>query len=181
MRVVQLCRGAALGGALLAGCSAPGAEPDVAAPPFEVVLGTGEAVFEPFEGEPALPLAAGVQGGMHVWASFLLYGAEEQRVQMELRTTLLDVPDSTFVMNATVQLRPALDADGVNVSSFAGWPAQIDTARCANGHRVRLDLAVFPLVDVSAKAASAAYAPATDSRICVAEVPPQLRATDCDF
>jgi hypothetical protein len=181
VRAVQLCRAAALGCGLLAGCSDSDVDRDVSPPPFEIVLGTGEAAFEPFEGEPDLPLSAGVQGGMHVWASFLVYGSVEDRVHMELSTTLVDVPDSTLVMRATVRPRPALDADGASVRSFAGWPAQIDNARCAHGQRVRLDLSVSPVVGAGAGVASAAYAPAIDSRLCVAQVPAQLRATDCDF
>src|SRR5262245_34719311 len=40
---------------------------------LSVVLGTGQAMFEPMEGEPELTLVAGTQGGFHVWASFLAY------------------------------------------------------------------------------------------------------------
>jgi hypothetical protein len=181
VRAVHSYGVAVLGCGLLAGCSDTGVDADTSGPPFEVVLGTGEAAFEPFEGEPELPLSAGAQGGMHVWASFLVYDFAEERVHMELSTTLLDVPDSTLVMNANVLLRPALDADGVEVRSFAGWPAQVDNARCANGQRVRLDLALSRVSSAGPKGAGASRAPASDSRVCVAQVPPQLRATDCAF
>jgi hypothetical protein len=176
-RAAQRSRALVLGCGLLAGCAESPPDPDLLPSPFEIVLGTGEATFEPFEGEPELLLAAGVQGGMHVWASFLVYGPAEDRVHMELSTTLVDVPDSTLVMRADVRLRPGIDAEGADVWSFAGWPAQVIDAQCAHGQRVRLDLAVYPV----AGAVSPAHEPASDSRYCVAQVPAQLRATDCGF
>src|SRR5688572_24255211 len=54
------------------------------APLLRVVLGTGEAEFEPMEGEPQLHRVAGVQGGFHAWASLLAYNFSAERPEMVL-------------------------------------------------------------------------------------------------
>ncbi|HEU5076022.1 MAG TPA: hypothetical protein VFU02_17635, partial [Polyangiaceae bacterium] len=76
---------------LASGCSGGGEQdPPLEPEPPEVAveLGTGEAEFEPIEGEPTLELAAGSQGGFHVWTSFLASGFDDERLSMVLVTEL---------------------------------------------------------------------------------------------
>ena len=62
--------------------------------PAKVELGTGEAEFEPMEGEPTIELAVGFQGGFHIWTSFLASGFEGERLDMVLVTEVDGVADS---------------------------------------------------------------------------------------
>jgi hypothetical protein len=135
-----------------------------------VVLGTGEAAFEPIDGEPHLRLVAGVQGGFHVWASFLAYGFTSDRLDMLLQTAVDDDPSQTLTMRARVNLRETLDASGALAQSFAGFPAQVHDARCAQGKRVRV---IVTLTDTDG-------ASATDERYCIAELEEAQRRLDCE-
>ncbi|HTV22833.1 MAG TPA: hypothetical protein VMG12_29285 [Polyangiaceae bacterium] len=135
----------------------------------DVVLGTGEAAFEPIEGEPHLRLVAGVQGGFHVWASFLAHGFTSDRVDMLLETVVEDDPNQRLVMRARISLRDALDAEDEAMRSFAGFPAQVYDARCAQGKRVR----------VAVTLSDADGGSATDERYCIAEVDEAQRRADC--
>jgi hypothetical protein len=134
-----------------------------------VVLGTGEAAFEPIEDEPRLRLVAGVQGGFHVWASFLAYHFTGDRVDMVLETRVEDDPAASIVMRARLDLRDTTDADGEPVRSFAGFPAQVYDARCAQDKRVRVEVT---LADADGTSAS-------DVRHCIADVPEQQQRSDC--
>lgn len=135
-----------------------------------VVLGTGEAAFEPIDGEPRLRLVAGVQGGFHVWASFLAYGFTSDRVDMLLETVVEDDPSQSLTMRARISLRDTLDASGEPAQSFAGFPAQVYDARCAQGKRVR----------VAVTLSDSDGSNATDERYCIAEVDEAQRRPDCD-
>ena len=105
----------------------------------KVILGTGEAEYEPIEGEPTLEMAAGFQGGFHVWASFLASGFSEERLDMVLVTQLDGEPESApLTMRATLKGTEAVGEEGEPVWSFAGYPAQMRDARCANGRRARV-------------------------------------------
>jgi hypothetical protein len=121
------------------------------------------------DGEPELPLVHGAQGGFHVWASFLAYGFSSSRLDMLLTTTVDDQPDSSLVMHARITLRDVLDADGNPARSFAGFPAQVKDARCADGHRVGIAL------HLSEPGGGASE----DLRYCVAELDEALRSADC--
>ncbi len=162
---------AAAGCALLcAAACAGGAEPHDRAPGAQrVVLGTGEARFEHIEGEPELPLVPGSQGGFHVWASFLAYGFDSALLDLTL-TTWVDGADEELVMRARLTTREIVDPDGVLARSFAGFPAQVRDARCADHRRVSLQLAV---------SAPGAEAFATDERYCVALLAPEFQLSDC--
>jgi hypothetical protein len=116
-----------------------------------------------------LRLVAGAQGGSHVWASFLAYGYDEERLDVVLTTTWVDKLDSRLVMRANLSTRQGQDADGEPMQSFAGYPAQIDNARCAHGERVLIELSV---TDSSGRRAE-------DSRYCIADVPEGSRASTC--
>jgi hypothetical protein len=136
-----------------------------------VVLGTGEAEFEPISGEPHLTLVAGVQGGFHVWASFLAYGFGAGRVGMMLTTSLDGIEGSSLVMHAQLPTRDALDGDGVPMRTFAGFPAQIKNARCANAERVRIELS---LTDADGDEGST-----EDVRFCIADVAAAYQLAAC--
>lgn len=166
--------GAALAAGVL-GCGAPGdgpVESEGAPGPNGrgVVLGTGEAEFEPIDGEPRLRLVAGVQGGFHVWASFLAYGFESDRVDMVLETVVEDDPAARLVMRARLSLRDTVDANGDAAQTFPGFPAQVYDARCAQDKRVRV---VVTLSDADGSSA-------TDELHCIAELDAARRRVDCE-
>src|SRR5688572_8596475 len=81
----------------------PPIEPEPEPEPAEVELGTGEAEFEPIEGEPTLEMAAGFQGGFHIWTSFLASEFVGERLDMVLVTELDGVADSDLTMRATLK------------------------------------------------------------------------------
>ena len=156
------------GAVLLLGC---GSNPDDAtsASPTSVLLGTGEAEFEAMDGEPTLRLVRGAQGGFHVWASMLAYGFSSPQLDMLLTTSVDDEPDSRLVMHARLTMRDVLDPSGNPAQSFAGFPAQVKGARCADGRRVGLEL------QLSEPGGGASG----DVRYCVAEVDEASRSADC--
>jgi len=137
--------------------------------PTSVVLGTGEAEFEPMDGEPTLRLVRGAQGGFHVWASFLAYGFSSPQLDMLLTTTVDDEPTSSLVMHARLTMRDVLDPSGTPALSFAGFPAQVKSARCADGRRVGV------LLQLSEPGGGTAE----DVRYCIAEVDEAFRSADC--
>jgi hypothetical protein len=143
--------------------------PDPAPSERRVLLGSGEATFEPIDGEPRLRLVAGVQGGFHVWASFLAYGFTSDRLDMVLETRVEDDPAASIVMRARLDLRDTTDASGEPARSFAGFPAQVYDARCAQDKRVRLEVTL----------SDGDGASSSDTRFCIADVPEQQRRTDC--
>lgn len=134
-----------------------------------VVLGTGEAEFEPMEGEPTIQLAAGSQGGFHVWTSFLAYGFDEERLAMHLKSSVEGLEPSTLNMRADLTTKEIIDENGEPARTFAGYPGQIDRARCANGRRVALELT---LTDSEGREAS-------DVRHCIVELDERYWADDC--
>jgi hypothetical protein len=153
----------------LAQCAC-GDEPAGGAPGAQrVVLGTGEARFEHVEGEPELPLVAGAQGGFHVWASFLAYGFDTPTIDLTL-TTLVDGADENLVMRARLTTREVIDPEGLPARTFAGFPAQVRDARCADGQRVRLQLHV---------AAPGGEPSASDERQCIVLLDPEFQLDDC--
>lgn len=156
------------GAALTLGC---GSNPDgdANASPTSVVLGTGEAEFQAMDGEPTLRLARGAQGGFHVWASILAYGFSSPRLDLLLTTTVDDEPDSSLVMHARLTMRDGVDPEGNPAQSFAGFPAQVKGARCADGRRIGIELQLSEPGGRSSR----------DVRYCVAEVDEASRSADC--
>lgn len=155
--------------ALLTGaCGGPEGEP-LPTGAVAVTLGTGEARYESLEGEPQLPLVAGVQGGQHVWASFLAYGFTSGAVAMLLTTSVEEAPESRLSMRANLTPRQVLDDQGELAYTFAGFPAQVYGAPCAHGKRVRIDLT---LSDDSGRVAA-------DTRYCIADVEEARRSQRC--
>ncbi len=123
------------------------------------------------EGEPTLEMAAGFQGGFHVWASFRAYGFSEERLGMVLVTELQGEPESApLTMRATLKGKEATDDEGNPVWTFAGYPAQIRDARCATGRRARVRVT---LSDTFGHEAS-------DERFCEVFLDETYRDKDCD-
>lgn len=134
-----------------------------------VTLGTGEAVYESLDGEPQLRLVAGIQGGQHVWASFLAYGFSSNQVGMLLTTSVEGTPESRLDMRARLTTREVLDEQGELAGTFAGFPAQVYRAPCAHGKRVRIDIT---LSDDRGDVAQ-------DTRYCIADVEESRRSETC--
>jgi hypothetical protein len=156
--------------ALCVGCGDEGGDGSAPGAEQRVVLGTGEAEFEPLDGEPRLRLVAGAQGGFHVWASFLAYGFSSNQIDLLLETRVEDDPAQSLVMHAHLVLRETTDESGEPARSFAGFPAQIHDARCAQNERVSVHLAL----------AGADGERAEDTRHCIADLDLQQQRTDCE-
>ncbi|HEY6727736.1 MAG TPA: hypothetical protein VI197_27060 [Polyangiaceae bacterium] len=158
---------------LFSACSAsddPPVTPEPAPVEVAVELGTGEAEFEPIEGEPTLEMAAGFQGGFHVWLSVLGSGFEDERLDMKFVTALDGVLDSDLTMRATQKGRQVTNAEGEVFWTFAGYPGQVKDARCAHGKRVRLQVTLSDPVGREA----------TDERFCIVALDEQYRSEDCE-
>lgn len=158
---------------LVSACSAsddPRVDPEPTPVQVAVELGTGEAEFEPIEGEPTLEMAAGFQGGFHVWTSFLASGFEDERLDMTLITELDGVADSDLTMRATLKGREVTNDDGDVFWTFAGYPGQVLDARCAHGKRVRLHVTLSDPLGREA----------TDERYCIVSLDEQYRDAECD-
>jgi hypothetical protein len=166
LKNAQAARAAAFA-LLTAACGAP--ETPLPSGALTVTLGTGEAAYESIEGEPQLPLVAGVQGGQHVWASFLAYGFDSSAVAMLLTTSVDDAPESRLSMRANLTTRQVVDDQGELAYTFAGFPAQVYGAPCAHGKRVRIDLT---LSDANGDVAE-------DTRYCIANVEESRRSQSC--
>jgi len=162
---VALCFGVACSGSSEKNPPEP-PEPEQVA----VELGTGEAEFEPIEGEPTLEMAAGFQGGFHVWTSFLASGFDDERLDMVLVTELDGVADSDLTMRATLKGSEVTNDAGDVFWTFAGYPGQVLDARCAHGKRVRLRVT---LSDPSGREAS-------DERYCIVSLDEDYRSNDCE-
>ena len=150
------------------GCGADEATP-VPSQERAVTLGTGEAAFENMDGEPLLTLVAGVQGGFHVWASFLAYGFTSRNLDMVLTTSVEGAPEAVIPNRATLTMKDGFDAEGRAAYTFAGFPAQVYDARCAHGKRVRIDV----------KLSDDEGGIAEDTRYCIAELEESRRAQNC--
>ena len=172
-RLLRLIGGAGVLGLVTAcGSSADADPPGQPQPPrgVAVELGTGEAEFEPIEGEPTLEMAAGSQGGFHVWTSFLASGFEDERLDMRLVTEIDGVADSDLTMRATLKGREVTDDRGDVFWTFAGYPGQVRDARCAHGKRVRLHVTLTDPVGREA----------TDERYCIVALDEAYRDDDCE-
>jgi hypothetical protein len=155
--------------ALLFGCgSGEGTPGDAESSDTRVLLGTGEAEFEPMDGEPRIRLVHGAQGGFHVWSSFLAYGFAAAQLDL-LLTTRVQGASEPLVMHARLSTREVVDADGVTARSFAGFPGQVRDARCADGRSVELEL------QLSGPGGETAQ----DVRHCIAEVAEEFRSAEC--
>lgn len=147
-----------------------GGEPEPPAPQgVRVVLGTGQKAFEPLNDEASVPLIKGIQGGWHVWTSFLAYGFDTDVLRMDLTTRWEGVDESVLGGPGNVAVRPAEDAAGAPALASIGWPAVVYNPTCAHGHRLLVELTV---IDTEGRAAS-------DRHQWIMEVPEAERSTDC--
>jgi hypothetical protein len=156
----------------LPGCASDGSGGPEAPPPgsARLLLGTGEQSYAPIEGEPVLQLVAGIQGGFHVWATFLGYGYEGDRLQLRVTTSWGPDGAYTFPSNlAAIRVHEVVDENGETAVEGSGWPARIEQARCSQGQRVLMEMTVNDDVGHTA----------TDRRTFISEVQEELRATDC--
>lgn len=144
------------------------------------MLGTGEAQFAPLAAGQELPLAAGAQGGFHVWLSFQVFGlaADEERVQLEVEAQRQAPGALELRLQSSLRLRselgpngdPLLDEAGRPGSGFVGYPLQIDDARCAHGDRLRIRVTLTDAIGVSA----------SDEREVVLALAETFRSAACD-
>jgi hypothetical protein len=135
-----------------------------------VMLGTGREAFEALDSDGTIPLIKGIQGGFHVWTSFLAYGFETDVLRMELATRWDELDGSVLPMAGNVAVRPAMDPAGMPALLSLGWPASIFNPTCANGRRVEVDLTVR---DTDAGLS------ASDSRVWIVDVAEEDRSSDC--
>lgn len=151
------------------GCADPGgAGADSGGP--RVVLGTGRTAFEALESDGTIPLIKGIQGGFHVWTSFLAYGFDTDVLRMELVTRWEELDESVLEMAGNVGVRPGTDPAGAAVLVSLGWPASIFNPVCSNGRRLLIDLTVRDEL---------AGASASDRRRWIVDVAEEDRSTDC--
>ena len=157
----------------LAGCgpnSGDGGDGDVGSGGPRVVLGTGREAFEALGSDGTVPLIKGIQGGFHVWTSFLAYGFDTDVVRMELTTHWDELDESALEMTGNVAVRPTTDAAGMPARLSLGWPASIFNPACANGRRLGIDLTVRD---------TGAGLSASDSRFWIVDVAEEDRSSDC--
>lgn len=135
-----------------------------------MVLGSGQAAFEPLSDDVPVPLIKGLQGGWHVWTSFLAYGFDTDVLRMDLTTRWEDVEESVLGGPGNVGVKPVEDASGAPALVSVGWPAVVYNPTCAHGRRLLVNLTVL---DTEGRTAS-------DRRRWIMEVPEAERSTDCD-
>lgn len=157
---------------VLSSCSEGGSnEPGDPAPAAaRLLLGTGEQHYIPIEDEQVLPLVAGIQGGFHVWATFLGYGYQGDRLRMQVTSTW--GPNGEYVypsLEASIRVHEVVDERGETALEGNGWPARIELPRCSQGQLIVLEMTVRD--DFGATA--------SDRRRFVSEVQEELRGTDC--
>jgi hypothetical protein len=135
-----------------------------------VVLGSGREAFEAIEVDGQVPLIKGIQGGFHVWTSFLAYGFDTDVLRMELATRWDSLEESLLEMKGNVAVRPVLDEAGAPALVSLGWPASIFKPACTNGRRIDLTITVRD-TDTGLSA--------SDARPWIVNVAEEDRSTDC--
>jgi hypothetical protein len=136
---------------------------------LSVELGTGEAEFIPISGEPTLDMAAGFQGGFHVWVSLLAKGFSDAIIDVELFTQFADDPSNRLRLGGPLKFEEVTE-DGHRFHRFVGYPGQVRNAACAHGKRVLIEVT---LTDVDERQAS-------DERYCVVSLDERYRNQNCE-
>jgi hypothetical protein len=135
-----------------------------------VVLGSGREAFERVDADGTVPLIRGIQGGFHVWTSFLAYGFDSDILRMELRTRWDGLDETLLEMTGGVAVRPTTDASGVPALASIGWPASIFNPACANGQRLALTITVSEMATGISASGAARW---------IVEVAEHDRSSDC--
>lgn len=155
---------------VLAGCESEGPAGAATDTGPRVVLGTGRDEFEALDSDGTVALIKGIQGGFHVWTSFLAYGFDADVLRMDL-TTRWDGLDGTLLeMAGNVSVKPVMDDDGTPALASLGWPASIFNPVCSNGRLLGIDLTVRD---------TGAGLSASDDRHWIVDVALEDRSNDC--
>ena len=165
---------AALASVLFFGCGSGGASDADAgagggASLAHLDLGTGRVAFEAAPSGARVTLIQGLQGGYHVWTSFLAYGFSTRVARMDLHTRWENLDGSQLDMSGNVALQAGLDPMGNEVSMSLGWPASIFNPTCVNGQSVLIDVTIVADQGVTA----------SDSRQWIVDVAEEYRSSDC--
>ncbi len=150
------------------GCGSEASPPDDVSG-TRVVLGTGQAEYEPLADGASVPLIKGIQGAFHVWISFLAYGFDTDVLRMDLTTRWEGRDDTALGAPGNVGVRATADAAGAPALAFVGWPAVVFDATCGHGRRLRIELTVL---DTEGRTAS-------HTRHWIVDVPEEDRSSDC--
>ena len=117
---------------LLAACEPGGGDVDPDLDP-EMIIGTGEWMWEDVSDGDELTLSRGTQGGYHFWLSVRAVGVDPARIRMQL-DLLPSNPDPVLEVHSDIRINldepgdPEMAADGW--SEYIGFPAQLSRPWC---------------------------------------------------
>jgi hypothetical protein len=133
----------------LGACGEPSTTEQPTEPVTAIELGTGEWMFEPLVADQRLQLAAGTQGGHHIWLSLRARGlvGERLRMKLELLSTAA-VPMASSELDLRFEPSEAIDGS----LEYVGWPAQLLVPWCAVEHPLSVRVS---LTDPAGRSASA--------------------------
>lgn len=129
----------AFGLVLTAGC--PRGEDPPEPTEAQVVLGTGEWMFEQLEDGQEVELVLGSQGGWHVWASVRAQGLEPDNVLFRIESEVvgMDVDPSISEIYIDLEDMPEGAADTTTMThQFLGWPHMQASPECVHGNDIRI-------------------------------------------
>lgn len=113
--------------ALAIGCGSS----DAPAEPPSLLLGTGEWQYEPLAAGQRVQLAAGSQGGYHVWVSLRAQGFSSERLRMELELVSDAAPLARSDLELPFAPVPVAGAGDEGWVERVGFPAQLLEPWCA--------------------------------------------------
>lgn len=96
-----------------------------------VLVGTGEWQYEPLAAGQRVQLAAGSQGGYHVWVSLRAQGFASERLRMELELVSDAAPLARSDLELPFAPVPAASAGEDGWVERVGFPAQLLEPWCA--------------------------------------------------
>ena len=127
---LALCVLSTLG--LLSGCESSGT--GVA----QLELGTGEYNFESVEELGAVELVHGPQGGWHVWLSVRAEHLNPVRVEMDLTTQVMGMPETRDRSIVYLDMVP----NELGGHEILGWRAILSQPACAHGREMVIEVAM---------------------------------------